>query len=176
MVRQYLLILLLFGFGIEEADDKESECLRRLRFFIGEWELQTRDLQPDGSFKKGQAISSARYILDQTAIQDDFKALDDSGEVIFRGITIRSCRTDSPGYIIIWVMPGREGLTDLRANWEHDRLSGEGKGYDDYGNFLERFEYYHITDSSYSFRMQRSYDNGKTWLKSFSSIEATKTQ
>lgn len=149
-------------------------CLQQIDFFIGEWNLVTRDLQSDGSFVQGQAISTAYHILDRKAIQDDFRSLNSNGKVIFRGTSIRSCLEDTTGYVIAWIMPGKEGYTDLRARWKDGILAGEGEGYDDYGSFRERFTYFNITDSSYSFRMHRSYDQGQTWLTNFSSIEATR--
>lgn len=151
-------------------------CLKQIDFFIGEWNLITRDLQRDGSYKKGKASSSAYYILDGKAIQDDFRSVNRSGEVVFRGTSIRSCNEKTSKHIIAWIMPGKEAITDLRATWTGGILTGEGEGYDDFGAFIERFTYSNITDSSYSFRMHRSYDKGRIWLQNFSSIEATKKQ
>jgi hypothetical protein len=71
-------------------------------------------------------------------------------------------------------MAGRKGLTDIQAEWKDGKLVGKGEGYDGYGSFKERFEYYNISDNSYTFRMDRSYDGGETWLKNFNRIEATR--
>lgn len=168
------IILLLIVFN--RADAQDSECLEKLDFFIGEWILETRDMQRDGSFRKGSALSSVYFILDGYALQDDFRSINGQGEVTFRGTGIKSCLDEHSGYIITWIMPGIEGLSDLRASWENGILAGKGEGYDHIGTFKERFEYYNISDSSYSFRMDRSYDMGKTWLQNFSRIEATKKQ
>lgn len=171
----YLTVFLLLTF-FSQAFAQQPGCLKPIDFFIGEWNLSTRDMQQNGSIAEGEARSNAYYILDGRAIQDDFRSIDRSGNVEFRGTSIRSCDEDRSKYIIAWLMPGKEGITDLRATWSEGILSGEGEGYDEFGAFMERFTYFNITDSSYSFRMQRSYDEGRTWLQNFSSIEATKKQ
>jgi len=168
--------LFLFFTAFQHAYLQEPECLEQLDFFIGVWVMDTRDMQRDGSFSKGRAVSSVYEILDGKALQDDFRSLNEQGSVVFRGTSIKSCLEEEPGYIITWIMPGKEGFTHLRAGWENGILAGEGEGYDDFGAFKERFEYYHISDNCYSFRMHRSYDNGKTWLHNFSTIEAIKKQ
>ena len=153
-----------------------AQSLSTLDFFIGTWKLQTIDIQPDGSFVKGQAISEVKYILDGYAIQDDFMMLNREGEVVFRGTSIRSYNQQSGKYQIAWIMPGHRGFTDIEAEWNGGKLISTGKGYDAFGDFLERFEYYDITDKSYSFRMDRSYDGGKTWIKDYSQMTATKVK
>ena len=154
----------------------QPSCLQYIDFFRGEWNLVTRNLQRDGSYVTGEAVSTAYVILDGNAIQDDFRSLNEKGEVIFRGTSIRSCLEETSEYLIAWVMPGREGYTHLRALWSKGVLGGEGQGFDGYGPFRERFRYFNITDSSYSFQMDRSYDEGQTWLLNFSTIKATKKQ
>lgn len=166
------VILILTAFNRVGA--QKSGCLERLEFFTGEWILETLDMQRNGSFRKGKAHSTVYFILDGYALQDDFRSINRQGEVTFRGTSIKSCLHEQPGYIVTWMMPGLEGLTDLRASWENGILKGEGEGYDHIGSFKERFEYFNISDSSYSFRMDRSYDSGKTWLHNFSRIEAIK--
>lgn len=169
----YLSLFLLLPI-IPQAFSQEPGCLPQIDFFIGEWSLVTMDMQRDGSFLEGEALSSAYYILDGKAIQDDFRSLNDNGRVVFRGTSIRSCIEGTSRYLIAWIMPGKEAYTDLKATWKDGILTGDGQGYDDLGGFRERFIYFNITDSSYSFRMHRSYDGGKTWLYNFSQIEAKK--
>lgn len=174
-IKIFVTFILLLT-ALERAGAQESVCLKHLEFFIEIWILETHDMQQDGSFRKGKALSSVYFILDGYALQDDFRSLNRQGEVTFRGTSIKSCLDKQPGYIITWIMPGMEGLTDLRASWENGTLKGEGEGYDNIGSFKERFEYFNISNSSYSFRMDRSYDKGKTWLHNFSRIEAKKKQ
>ena len=146
--------------------------LEQLEFFIGKWDLKTTDVRPDGSFATGRARSEVRYILDGHAIQDDFLMLGEDDSIIFRGTSIRSYNPRTGKYQIVWIMPGIRGITDINAEWKDDRLVSTGKGYDGSGEFLERFEYYDITQDSYSFKMDRSYDGGKSWIENFSRIEA----
>jgi len=146
--------------------------LEELDFFIGEWVIETKDIQPNGTFKTGKAKSSVKYILDGYAIQDDYLMLDDNDSVVFRGTSIRSFNMNTAKYQIVWIMPGITGITDISAEFVENKLVGKGKGYDDNGAFLERFEYYNISQESYSFKMDRSYDNGNNWIINFGTFEA----
>lgn len=154
----------------------QNEGLERLKFFLGEWELETRGSRSDGSIRIGKARTKAYYILDKTAIQDDFYALDNNNQVIFRGTSIRSFNRQSGKYQMVWVMPGVSGITDISGVMSNGKLVTTGKGYDGRGEFLERFEYYNITPDSYSFKMDRSYDGGQTWMINFSSFDAKKVK
>ncbi|WP_420580793.1 hypothetical protein [Reichenbachiella sp.] len=154
----------------------QHEGLKRLDFFIGEWELTTKASRPDGSVMMGKARTKAYYILEKAAIQDDFYALDANDNVVFRGTSIRSFNQQTGKYQIVWVMPGISGITDISGVMSNDRLVTTGKGYDSNGEFLERFEYYDIKPDSYSFKMDRSYDGGETWLLNFSSFDAKKVK
>lgn len=58
-----------------------------LSFFIGEWDVQV--LGPDGSLAY-RAHTHARPILDGHALQDDWRAFDAAGNVVFRGTTLRA--------------------------------------------------------------------------------------
>ncbi len=134
--------------------------------------METSNIQPNGAYINGKAKSVANYILDGHAIQDDFLMLGNDDAIVFRGTSIRSYNQKSKKFQIVWVMPGYTGITDISAQWIDGKLVSEGKGYDDNGKFHERFEYYDITKNSYSFKMDRSFDNGKTWVKDFGLIKA----
>lgn len=167
-----LLALLICLTAVGPTMRAQVPGLEKLDFFIGEWALETMDIQPDGSYAEGKARSEVKYILDGHAVQDDFLVLGDDDTVLFRGTSIRSYNPRSEKFQIVWIMPGYKGLTDIIAEWKDGKLISTGKGYDAQGEFLERFEYYDITEVSYSFRMDRSYDNGATWIKNFALINA----
>lgn len=154
----------------------QPDGLDRLDFFVGEWELETIDIQPDGSFLQGRARSVVTPILDGDALQDVFMSLNEQGEVVFKGISIRSYNQASGKFQIVWIMPGHRGITDLEGEWVNGKLVSTGRGYDAMGSFIERFEYYDITENTYSFRMDRSYDGGNTWIENFGRIRARRVK
>ena len=154
----------------------QSEGLKKIDFFIGEWAIESIDIRPDGSFQNGRAKSVVKYILDGHAIQDDYLVLDNVNNIVFRGTSIRSYNPRTNKYQIVWIMPGYTGITDISAELKDGKLVSTGKGYDHQGDFLERFEYYDIQSDSYKFKMDRSYDNGKTWIENFGRFTATRVE
>jgi len=169
-----LSVFVFYAFFIFSSSNlyAQDNPLKQLDFFIGHWDLETKDIQPNGTFKTGKAKSSVKYILDGHAMQDDYLVLDDNEKVIFRGTSIRSFNKNTGKYQIVWIMPGIRGITDITAEFVANKLIGRGKGYDNNGEFLERFEYYNISKNSYSFKMDRSYDNGTNWIINFGTFTA----
>lgn len=113
-MKRIRLLIYLFVMIVEVCHSQEASELEKLEFFLGEWNLTTSDLQPDGSFKVGKATSTVYYILDGGALQDDFRGYDQHGNISFRGTSIRSYSSEQSVYVVIWIMAGREGLTDIR--------------------------------------------------------------
>ncbi len=111
----------------------------------------------------GKARTHAYRILDGQAIQDDWRSLDREGNVIFHGTSIRTWSEAAGKWVIHWVMAATPGHTYIEAVWNDGELHGNGRGFDQRGQFEERFRYHDITDSSYSFLLERTYDGGKTW-------------
>jgi len=147
----------------------------QLEFFVGEWDLTTKNLQPDGSFVEGRARSTVHWALDGFVLQDDYRALDAQGRVVFRGTSLRSYDVVQGRWTITWVMANIAGHTQISARMnEKGELVMEGKGHDPYGDFLEKARYYDISEDRYSFDLARSYDGGSTWLDDFGHIEATR--
>lgn len=89
MSKNLWLVIIIVLFGQKQAHSQVND-LQNLNFFIGEWSLETLDIQPDGTFKKGRAKSVVKYILNKRAIQDDFLMLNENEQVIFIGLSIRS--------------------------------------------------------------------------------------
>lgn len=173
-MKALIIAVFLSAMCISDVVHAQPAGLQKIDFFIGAWDLNTTSIQPDGSFAKGRARSEVSYILDGWAMQDNFLLLGQDEQVIFRGTSIRSFNAQTGKFQIVWVMPGYNGITDISAEWTDGKLISTGKGYDGGGEFLERFEYYDITDDSYKFRMDRSYDGGNTWIENFSRLEATR--
>ncbi len=145
----------------------QYDGMKRLNFFVGDWSIETLDIMPDGQFQKNRGRSCATFFMDGHAMKDEYQILNETGKTIFQGLTIRSYNPVTKKYQIIWIMPGKTGITDITAEFINDIFMGKGTGYDEYGPFLERFEYYDIQENSYKFKMDRSYDNGKTWIINF---------
>ncbi len=148
----------------------------QLAFFIGEWDITAKTKRPDGTYYLNKARSNAYYILDGFAIRDDYRALDAGGNVVFRGAGFRSYDPGKKKWTIMWIMANQPGYTHIEAKMVGGRLTSTGKGYDGSGPFLERYTYYIISEDHYSFKMDRSYNEGKTWIEDFVLLEAGKVR
>ncbi len=138
----------------------DGQAGRELDFFIGDWDVRIVDRNETTI---ARARTSARFIMDGTAIQDDWTSLDPAGNVVFRGTSIRTYVPATKQWVVHWVMANTPGYTYIDAVWTKGELHGTGTGFDGRGEFQERYRYFDITAESYSFSLERTYDGGETW-------------
>jgi hypothetical protein len=93
---------------------------------------------------------------------------------VFRGTTIRTYIPETGRFAVHWAMANLPGFTYIDVEYRDGELHGEGRGFDDQGEFVERYRYFDISDRTYSFEMFRSYDGGATWNQ-YANLRATKT-
>lgn len=162
----------VFGALNENAPDETEQ----FEFLIGEWNCTTKSLKPDRSgFVEGEGRWVGYYILDGWAIQDDWSSPAPSGQ-IFHGTNVRSFNPQTGKWDNRWLAAGSLQWKYYEARKQGDTMvmtGGEGK--DPNGDFLDRNVFHNITENSWSWRKDRSYDGGETWFEGVSFIEATRT-
>lgn len=143
-------------------------------FLIGDWTYKAKSYQADGTYVNQHYESQAKYIFSKTGIQDDFAFRNAKGEVIILGTTIRSYNPFKKAWRMLWYSNHLNSMTEMEGRYENGRFIFEGKGKDLQNSYLEKIVFYNITENSYSWKMDRSYDNGKSWIKNFFSYDAVK--
>ena len=141
-------------------------------FLIGEWTVEFQ-LLPEGVTVGRRAIVKAEWFLDGTAILDEWRHVDDSGAVNFRGATFRTYLPGKDLWYVLWMTPAVEGFSELYAHRSGNDVRTSGKGKDPGGEFLERGTYSEISEEAFSFVLERSYENGLSFLP-FVSFRATR--
>lgn len=147
-----------------------QDAARRLDFFIGEWEAVSYG--PNGQIV-GRSRGGAKWILDGTLQRHDYLGLDPNGNVVFRGTSLRTYIPATGKWVVHWVMANTPGYTYIDTEWRDGELHGTGYGFDGGGEFQERYRYWEITDTSYTFQLERTYDGGETW-QTYPLTKATK--
>lgn len=142
-------------------------------FLLGDWDIEMLVL-PEGATVGRRAVSKVRRILDGTALFDEIRHMDEAGEVNFRGASFKTYVPDSDRWYAVWVMANVEGYSELHAEIMGGEVRTTGRGRDPGGDLLERGRYYDISSSGYSFKLDRSYDGGKTWIRPFVSYRAAR--
>ncbi len=145
------------------ADTEPKAGIRQLEVFIGQWDIVLRS---EDQQIVGLARTEVRYILDGTAMQADYFGLDRQGNTVFRGTTLRTHDPQTGRFVVHWAMANLPGFTYIDEVYRQGELHGDGRGFDEQGEFVERYRYFDIGETSYSFEMSRSYDGGVTWQSS----------
>lgn len=157
--------------AVPALGQEQTTASRPADFFLGQWDVES--LSADGSRIVGRARTDVRRILDGTAMQADYYGLDPNGRTVFRGTTIRTWAPAQGRYIVHWSMANLPGYTYLEEEIVDGELHATGHGRDGQGEFEERYRYFGISESTYSFEGERSRDGGATW-QPFANLRAVK--
>lgn len=143
-------------------------------FMIGDWNVEFQRL-PEGAKVGHRAVAKVDWFLDGTAILDEWRHLDDSGAVNFRGATFRTYLPDKNVWYMLWMTPAVEGFSEIYARSAGSEVEISGKGRDPGGEFLERGRYRQISHSGFSFVLERSYEKSASFVPfvSFRAVRIT---
>jgi len=141
-------------------------------FLIGDWSVEF-GLLPEGAQVGRRAAVTVDWFLDHTAMLDQWRHLDESGAVNFRGATFRTYLPDRDLWYMLWMTPGVEGFSELHGRRAGDEIHTSGNGKDPGGEFVERGRYWAITPGAFSFSLERSYDTGQSF-EPFVAFRATR--
>ena len=147
----------------QEADQVNPNApgpLKKLGFCIGDWEIRPLNA-PDGV--KPVARMHAYWTLDGHALFADYRGLNRQGKVVFRGTSFRTYDPKNKKYYMKWMVAGKGDYTLISGNFENEALVTTGQGIDQRGDFIERYSFFDIKPNQFKFKLERSYDDGKSW-------------
>ena len=72
-----------------------------------------------------------------TALLDEIRHLDDSGQVNFRGASFRTYVLENDRWYVVWMMANVEGFSALRAEVVDGEVHTTGEGRDPGGDLVE---------------------------------------
>ena len=129
---------------------------------LGEWACTTSFMGADGTFSDGKATWSAELILDGWAVQDWWISERPDG-ARFHGTNIRSFNPTLGKWECRWLPQGTLQWTHFTSEQVDDTMVMTGSGTDARGAFVDHNIFYDITSESWSWRKERSWDDGETW-------------
>lgn len=171
-----LLAQISSAMGREGPNPAAPPETAQFEFIIGKWRCKTRFMTSDGTFSEGEATWIGRWTLGGWAIKDDWYSKGPDGKD-FQGFNIRSFNPRTGKWDNRW-------LPQVTLQWRYyeSEMVGDtmvmtgGTGEDANGAFTDRNTFYDITDNSWKWRKDRSYDGGQTWNEGVGFIEATRAE
>jgi hypothetical protein len=140
-------------------------------YLLGDWTFTGNRREPGGDIKIRGYWSALR--LAEGQILDEYRAVDDKGETIYVTTTLRAYNGQRDQWDLISADTGA-GLRDLgTAHWTGTEMRleqtfGVGTKYPT----RWRIRYHDIKPDRFSWRSDRSLDDGKTWVTDFMTLEA----
>jgi len=135
---------------------------RRLDFWIGDWELDSRSrVAPDSDeWTLGKASNRVRHVLDRGAVLEEFDARPSED---FRGMSLSIFDRTEGGWRQAWVDTAGHYM-DFRGRWTGDRMIFSRECVKDSLPVLQRMVFHDITTDRFVWDWESSSDDGRTWL------------
>jgi hypothetical protein len=128
--------------------------------FVGFWDVYSTNFNPDGTRTERQGEWHFAWILGGRGVQDVLFA---SGAPPFQyGTTLRCYDAEHDVWRVSWMAPGSKEFVNLVGRPDRDRIIQDGAGPD--SSRLERWIFLDITATTFTWRGEVSFDQGRTWL------------
>ncbi|PHR94216.1 MAG: hypothetical protein COA69_01060 [Robiginitomaculum sp.] len=160
-----------------QSDTKTTPCSglvssdpeRMYDFKMGEWDILWKNMRADRSIDVFPAVSKAYAIVDNSI------SIDEQIADTFQGITFRTYNSAKKEWVIRW-MPSYSGdPTPITAKLENCvPVERHIQKVDATTNVKAVTRFTDITPTSFKFRQDWSWDDGKTWVKDVLYYEATR--
>jgi hypothetical protein len=151
----------LAGLPADHPDPALAEKLRLFGQFVGDWTIDARYPQPDGSEIRRTGAVHFRWILGGRAIQDTFSNLQGNPpREVAAGTTVRLYDPKQDAWLCVWVSPPQNVMrTFIGRPVDGEIVLEETTA----GGHRERWIFSEITPQSFRWRAVDSPDDGKTW-------------
>jgi len=150
------------GLGAKGPFPELKEKLMLFGQFVGDWEVDSRYPQADGTEIKSKGEIHFGWILRGRAVQDVWMSKDErTGKAIPWGTTVRYYDPKIDAWHSIWISPKQGIVQSFVARKEGDEIVLRGATREGYP---ERWIFSVISRDSFHWRAVESHDNEKTWL------------
>lgn len=170
-MRNKLIVLIIFLSYLITNGQSNNE-FKKMDFLVGEWQFNAKSMLPDGKFQNQIFYSSVNKIFGGNAHKDNFQYKDANGKLVSYGFTIRTYDKNSKQSKMLWFNHDLSFITEMKGEYKDGEFHFTGKGNDNRGSYIEKITFYDITDNAYSWKSDKSYDGGETWLENFFSYTA----
>ena len=158
---------------VADVNPKAPKETEQFEFMVGTWDCKTKFMTgPSGEYAEGKATWIGDYYLDGWAIEDTWISKLPDGSTI-KGVNIRSFNKETGKWDNRWLAQGSLQWKYFESEMVDDTMvMTGGEGVDPVGEFVDRNTFFDIKKDSWSWRKDRSYDGGKTWVEGIGYIEA----
>jgi len=153
--------------------------MQQFKFLEGSWDCVMKTKLKDGSYAESKATWTGKYVLDGFAFQDDFRSSFGQGQV-YRGTTWRTYQVEEQRWINIFLSPNDLVQAIPSDPFFTGKTCETGmcltrRGRNQKGTYIDKFFFVAISSDSFTWYMDRSYDDGVTWLEKVTIIKAVRT-
>jgi len=143
------------------ASAPAQEPSRQFDFWIGEWSVQNRHLQPDGSWKNGtRTRARITPVCGGAAILEEWAG--PLGQSFMNGFSLRAWNPDAASWslVLFWTPTGNGAFGQLSGEFRH----GRGEFFTpSNGKSLTRYTFSDALPESVRWDSAASSDGGQTW-------------
>jgi hypothetical protein len=150
----------------------------QFEFLVGQWEVTAQPkattlAQRIHGVQKVSGTWKAWRAFDGWGIEDEIRLTDKAGNPRLLTHTTRYYETSARRWTLSAIDVYKGVVSQSTAASRTNEMLVNGRGTDEDGKaYLSRGTFSKITPASFSFRLDRSFDNGKTWTEGVTIIDA----
>jgi len=143
-------------------------------YLLGDWTFSAVWRTPNGE-RSGGGTWKAHKAFDGFGIVDEWRVIDSSsGITTYLGATVRIYSPGKRRWEMRYLNAFAGTWHEQYAEWRDAEMHLWWSGTDQLGEFQMRVVYYDITQDSFRWKADRSYDGGVTWIDNWLTMEVTR--
>lgn len=144
------------------ATEKEDPT-KQYDFLKGQWNCEYKAYAEEKVTYSSACTWEGRYTLEGSMFQDDFRLFNAEGNKIFSATTIRTWVPQKNRWDLAALFSQQGHYPNFHGVWENDEMVISVQGEDPKGKFDGKIRFFDIDENTFSWKLERSYDQGKTW-------------
>jgi hypothetical protein len=149
--------------------------MKQFAFLVGEWDCKFRYIGADGEHVEATGRWVGYYSLDGFAFQDDWHS------TLNRGTTWRTYDPEKERWVNRWLPANTDRASGFTTDYFYGGMQdGEmvltAEGSDGRGAFTDRIVFTDIREDGFTWKLDRSRDGGKTWVRDVMVNEAKRAR
>jgi hypothetical protein len=147
-------------------------------FLVGQWEVTAKPkavtlAQRIHGVPKVVGTWKAWRALDGWGVEDEVRLTDGSGNPLLLSHAVRYFDAAAHRWSVNTIDVYKNIRAQSSADWRNGEMQVSGSGTDENGKaYLSRATFSKITPAAFSYRIDRSFDGGKTWTEGVTTMDA----
>ncbi len=177
-----LLVLLLLAVPAAAAGQNSFDAPQpppeasQFDYLLGSWTFVAHTKNPNSPVPDYSGTWRATKAYDGFGIEDEWRIVNpDNGAAVYIGKSMRVYNPAEKRWDLRFLDVYRAAFSEQFAQWRDGEMHLWWSGRDRRGDYQVKVKYYDITPDRFRWKMDRSYDDGASWIEDYLTMEVVRS-